>query len=34
MLDANPLRDHTVHPRMDISRDAGADLASHTDLGL
>ena len=34
MLDANPLRDDTMHPPVNISRDARDGLAHHTNLRL
>lgn len=34
MLDANPLGDDTMHPSVNISRDARDGLARHTNLRL
>jgi len=34
MLDADPLGDHAVHPRMDIPRDARDSPARDADLAL
>jgi len=34
MLDANPLRDCTMHPSVNISRNARNRLARHTNLRL
>ena len=34
MFDADPLGDHTVHPRMDVPRDTRGGPPRHTDLRL
>jgi hypothetical protein len=34
MFDVDPLGDHAVHPRMDVSRDARDGPSGHTDLRL
>jgi hypothetical protein len=34
MLDANPLGDGTMHPPVNISRDARGGLAHHANLRL